>query len=53
MNASEIKNLSFKYGGEEKYAVVDLSLEIEKGSFVAIVGRNASGKSTLAKLVNG
>ena len=53
MNAIEIKNLSFKYGGEEKYAVEDLSLEIEKGSFVAIVGRNASGKSTLAKLVNG
>ena len=53
MNAIEIKNLSFKYNDEEKFAVKDLSLEIERGSFVAIVGRNASGKSTLAKLVNG
>ena len=53
MKAIEIKNLSFRYSGEEKYAVKNLSLEIEKGSFVAIVGRNASGKSTLAKLVNG
>ena len=53
MNAIEIENLSFKYNGEEKYAVEDLSLKIEKGDFVAIVGRNASGKSTLAKLING
>ena len=53
MKAIEIKNVSFRYPGEEKFAVKDLSLEIEKGAFVALLGRNASGKSTLAKLVNG
>jgi len=34
-------------------AVDDISLDIEKGSFVAIVGMNGSGKSTLAKSLNG
>ena len=30
-----------------------LNLQIEKGSFVAVLGHNGSGKSTLAKLSNG
>ena len=38
---------------EQPKAVRDVSLSIEKGSFVAILGRNGSGKSTLAKLLNG
>ena len=33
-------------------ALRDLSLSIEKGSFVAVIGQNGSGKSTLAKLIN-
>jgi len=37
----------------KKRAVNDVSLDIEKGSFVAIVGMNGSGKSTLAKCMNG
>ena len=53
MNAIEIKNLCFKYGEEEKFGIENLSIDIERGSFVAIVGRNASGKSTLAKLITG
>lgn len=51
------ENVSFRYetekGEDEARAVSNVSLFIEKGSFVAILGRNGSGKSTLAKLMNG
>ncbi len=49
----EAKNISFSYDNEgEKYVLKELSLEIEKGSFVAVLGHNGSGKSTLAKHFN-
>lgn len=35
------------------HALSDLDLEIEKGSFVCILGHNGSGKSTFARLLNG
>ncbi len=38
---------------EVTHALRDVSLEIEEGSFVAILGHNGSGKSTFAKLMNG
>lgn len=38
---------------EVSEALSDLSLNIEKGSFVCILGHNGSGKSTFAKLLNG
>ena len=47
------ENVNFAYDAEEKNVVEGLSFNVEKGSFVALVGRNASGKSTIAKLVNG
>ncbi len=34
-------------------AITDISLEVNKGEFVAVIGRNGSGKSTLAKCING
>lgn len=37
---------------EISHALSDLSLSIEKGSFVCILGHNGSGKSTFAKLLN-
>ena len=33
-------------------AISDLSLEVEEGDFIAILGHNGSGKSTLAKHMN-
>ena len=38
---------------EVNRAIDDLSLEIEQGTFVAILGHNGSGKSTFAKQING
>lgn len=60
MNLIEFKNVNFSYvidDDEENKITVDVlknfNLTIEKGSFVAILGHNGSGKSTTAKLING
>lgn len=52
MSFIEVKNVSFSYD-ERGNILEDFSLNIEKGTFVAILGHNGSGKSTLAKLFNG
>ncbi len=52
MNIIEIKNLHYTYPGDEIETLMGVSLEIEKGSFVAVLGHNGSGKSTLAKHLN-
>ena len=46
-------NLHFTYQGDEKETLHGVNLEIEEGTFVAILGHNGSGNSTLAKLFNG
>ncbi|MDZ5474234.1 energy-coupling factor ABC transporter ATP-binding protein [Bacillus sp. 31A1R] len=48
-----ISKISFKYDGQESYALKDVSLQIFEGEWLAIVGHNGSGKSTLAKILNG
>ena len=52
MSFISINNLTFKYN-RKGYVIDDLSLDIEKGEFVCILGHNGSGKSTLAKLIVG
>ena len=53
MNAIEVNHLSFTYPGASRPTLEQVSLEIEKGDFVAIVGNNGCGKSTLCKALNG
>lgn len=53
MNAIiKIDDLHYAYPGDETESLKGVSLEIEKGSFVAVLGHNGSGKSTLAKHLN-
>jgi len=53
----DVEKLSFSYDDEEtqekKYVIKELDLHIDKGSFVAVLGHNGSGKSTFAKHLNG
>ena len=52
MSKIEVNNLKFSYNNKDE-AIQDLSLTIEAGAWVCIVGHNGSGKSTLAKLLIG
>ena len=56
MSAINVENLAYGYPGAEPEQQVkvfeDLDLQIEQGTFVAILGSNGSGKSTLAKHFN-
>lgn len=59
MDKISVQDVTFTYGSEgadvsapAEPAIENLSLEIEKGSYTAILGANGSGKSTLAKLID-
>ena len=47
----EFKNVSFKYRGQEKYALKNVSLTLHAGEKLAVVGLNGAGKSTFIKLL--
>ncbi len=58
MNFIEFKNVTFGYADDtetqkiEENVIENMNLKIEKGDFVAVLGHNGCGKSTLAKLCN-
>ena len=52
MSIIEVENVRYRYGEDQKMAVDGVTMCVEKGEFVAVLGHNGSGKSTLAKLIN-
>lgn len=56
-NFIEIKNMSFAYQNQgnksKKQVLKNINLNVKQGEFIALLGHNASGKSTLAYLLNG
>ncbi|UFT99524.1 energy-coupling factor ABC transporter ATP-binding protein [Radiobacillus kanasensis] len=49
----EFHNVSFRYGEDQPWALRGVSFQIHKNESVVILGHNGSGKSTIAKLMNG
>ncbi|MBT2217136.1 energy-coupling factor ABC transporter ATP-binding protein [Virgibacillus dakarensis] len=49
----EFRNVSFRYGDEEPWVLKNCSFEVYENEWLAIIGHNGSGKSTIAKLMNG
>lgn len=53
MNVIETDHLTYSYPGAEQPTLKDITVQIEKGDFLAIVGNNGCGKSTFCKVLNG
>lgn len=53
MGTLTLDKVNYKYPGSSQKSLTDLSLEIQQGCFVAIVGRSGAGKSTLVDMMLG
>lgn len=49
----EVKNIRWKYPRSDKYVLHDVSITIEKGDSVALIGASGAGKTTLADVILG
>ena len=49
----EFKNISFRYEDDAADTLKNISFHVKQGEWVSIVGRNGSGKSTTARLIDG
>lgn len=53
MNVIDIENLTYYYPGASFPTLNNITLQIEQGDFLAVIGNNGCGKSTLCKTMNG
>jgi energy-coupling factor transporter ATP-binding protein EcfA2 len=53
MRALDLQDVRFKHRGSDHWALDGVSLQVEKGEFVTLLGSNGSGKSTICLLSNG
>ncbi len=51
-NIIRAQDVCFQYEDAERMAVDHVTLDVKRGEFLAVLGRNGSGKSTFAKLLN-
>ncbi|WP_153461796.1 energy-coupling factor ABC transporter ATP-binding protein [Sediminibacillus terrae] len=52
-NVLKFEHVWFRYGEDLPWVLQDVSFEISRSEWVAVIGHNGSGKSTIAKLMNG
>ncbi len=52
MSFISVENVKFSYDSDQNYVLKGINLKIEKGEFVALLGHNGCGKSTMAKMFN-
>lgn len=50
-NSIKFENVSFKYPGEDVFAIRNFNLDVKKGEVIAIVGPSGAGKTTLSDLL--
>lgn len=49
----KVEHLKYRYNEEDGWALKDISFSVAPGEWVAVIGHNGSGKSTMAKALNG